>query len=339
MELKIDVERINDGRSIPSALITILFLVFVFWMVQNVNIPQEVRKPSEEMVINFLKEEKKPPQKQKEKEKKEKDKEKEEPTEVVEEQILEEVEDVFQEEEEIFEEIEVAPNVIMTEMQDNMNEELEQMLEIPGGDGVTDLLTTDQLDDQSLFDAGADAGGGMVGFGDEASANINISQNNIDWGAYKKRKHRNKPVKGRRRPNVDLRSVDFINPIIRWMEANPATFSNVLKAFLDYAPGNLTSMTRVRYKNKTYRIYLLCKKSLPQLTICVVNFETEEMVLIKDAGLMREARYLLEGDFIATGDGQDIAMLDSEQKKASSASAEKFNDIFWSWFETVNPDK
>jgi hypothetical protein len=339
MELKIDVERINDGRAIPSTLITVMFLLFIFWIVQRVNIPQEARKPSEEMMINFLREEKKPIKPQEEKKEKIKKEEKEVPVEVVEEEVLEEQQEFVEPEEEVFTETEVAPNVILTDMSDHMNQELEDMLQLPGGDGVTDLLT-DINNPNALLEAGADAGGGAVGFGDtDIEAKINITQNNMDWGAHQKRTHVNKPTKARRRPTVDLRSGDFINPIIRWMEANPATFPDVLKAFLDFAPGNLTSKTKVKFNNKTYFIYFLCKKALPQLSICVVDFETEEVVLIKDAGLMKETGYLMEGRFYATTDGKDFGMFTSEQKKASGEKADKFSDIFWNWFATVNPDK
>lgn len=341
MELKldIDVERINDGRAIPSLLVTVLFLFFIFWIVQRVNIPQEARKPSEEMMINFLREENKPVKPQEEKKEKIKKEEKEVPVEVVEEQVLDDQQEFLEPEEEVFNETEVAPNVIMTDMSDHMNQELEEMLQLPGGDGVTDLLT-DLENPNALLEAGAAAGGSAVGFGDkDIEAKVNITSNNIDWGAHQKRTHVNKPTKARKRPNVDLRSQDFIAPIIRWMEANPASFSDVLKAYLDYAPGNLTSKTKVNYNNKTYYIYLLCKKALPQLTICVVDFETEEVVLIKDAGLMKEPRYLMEGRFYTGADGKEPEMFTSEQKKASSENAEKFSDIFWNWFATVSPDK
>jgi hypothetical protein len=85
--------------------------------------------------------------------------------------------------------------------------------------------------------------------------------------------------------------------------------------------------------------YLLCKRELPQLTILLVDFSTNEFTQIKDAGLLKEPGYLKEGMFTFKEQSGDkiFGYFEGEQRNATSDKAEKFNNRFWVWFDTVKP--
>jgi len=335
MELKLDIERINDEKVIPSIILTILFMALLFLMLSKIKIPLEASKPSEEMILEFIREEKKPEVKKEEK-KQEKPEEKPEVTEEIEEQIT--TEDIPQIDPEELEKLvtNVQPVQITVDISKEITQDIEQMLDnFPGADGVVDIVT-DIDNPNALMQSGADMGGEMSGFdGGVGEVQLSMNSRDLQFNPHTRRSRTVQPGARTGVPHLNMAPKDFINPIIKWMEANPFTFSEILKTYLNWSPGNLTSKVRVKYEGQSYHIFFLCKKAIPQLSICVINFATEELILIKDAELLQTPGYLMEGEVMAEGD--KIFYIDSQQKKASSASAVKFNKIFWSWFETVKP--
>lgn len=338
MQMKIDVERINDEKNIPSVLFTILFMLFIFWLIPQIKVPLDVEKPSEEIMLSFLKDE--PREEKKKEEKKEEKKKPEEKKEEIKEPEIQDVQIDQPVVDNVPQEITSIDQPMTNFYQDFDKLTSSQIIEptqIGGADGVTDILT-DMNNDMAILDAGANKGGEGVGFDGLTDTKIGSADPSILNIGPVKRKAR-VPTKSKTinfRPNLNLKGKEFINPIIKWMEKNPYEFIGILKTFMDYSQGNLTS--RVRLGNNQY-FYLLCKRELPQLTILFVDFTTRQFIQIKDAGLLQQPGYLKEGMFTykeLSGD-KVFGYFEGEQRNASSENAEKFNDRFWSWFDTVKP--
>ena len=64
-------------------------------------------------------------------------------------------------------------------------------------------------------------------------------------------------------------------------------------------------------------------------------YKSEYGTLIKDAGFLKEAGYLKEGTFSIAKKERRITYFSSEQKRASTESANQFNQRFWTWFDSV----
>lgn len=336
MQVNINAEKINDSRIIPSAFWTILLMSFLFFISNQIKIPLVKEKPSEEIMMTFIEEEEPEPEKKENKEDKKK-----EPEKVDIEKEIKEIppDELISEEDLVFEpqQIEVMESMpsIQAEMQ---NEMVKTMMNLPGNAGMTDFMNELSMDNPAIT-AGIDMGGDLGGFDNNAlKLNINTTSENYNLGVVQKK--RRQVGEGRRNqgPNVNLRPKDYISPIIKWMERNPYNFSSILKSQMEWTSGNLTSRAKISVSGKTYWIYLLCNKALPQLSILIADFTNnkETFTLIKDAGMLQKPGYLMEGIFIPSGSGDDFAVFDGQQKSASQASAKKFNDIFWTWFDKVN---
>jgi hypothetical protein len=342
MQMKIDVEHINDEKNIPSVVFTILFMIFIFWLIPRINVPLDAEKPSEEIMLSFIKEEpkeeKKKEEKKEEKKKSEEKKEEIKPTEIQVDQRIQIDQPVM---DNLSQEISSVDQPMSNFYQDFNQLPSGQISEptlIGGADGVTDIVTDLNPNNMAILDAGANKGGPGVGFDGMTDTRIGSSDPSlINIGPVKNRVRT--PTKAKSiniRPNLNLKGKEFINPIIKWMENNPYEFVGILKIFMDYSSGNLTS--RVSLGNNQY-FYLLCKRELPQLTILLVDFSTNEFTQIKDAGLLKEPGYLKEGMFTFKEQSGDkiFGYFEGEQRNATSDKAEKFNNRFWVWFDTVKP--
>lgn len=336
MQMKIDVERINDEKNIPSVLFTILFMIFIFWLIPRIDVPLDVEKPSEEIMLSFIKDE--PREEKKKEEKKEEKKKPEEKKEEIKEPELQEIQVDQPVVEHVPDEI-AAVDQPMTNFYQDFNQlpssDVIEQTQIGGSDGVTDILT-DLNNEMAILDAGASKGGEGAGFDGMTDTKIGSADPSmINIGPIKNKiRQPNKARIINIRPNLNLKGKEFINPIIKWMEKNPYEFKGILKTFMDYLQGNLTS--RVNLGNNQY-FYLLCKRELPQLTILYVDFNSKEFIQIKDAGLMEQVGYLKEGVFIFKEQGGEkvFGYFEGEQRNATSENAEKFNRRFWDWFNTV----
>ncbi len=336
MQMKIDVERINDEKNIPSVLLTVLFIAFVFWLIPRIKVPLDVQKPSEEIMLSFFKDE--PREEKKKEEKKEEKKKPEEKKEEIKEPQIQEIEIEQPAIEDIPQEVTNIDEPMTNFFQDLNQLPPDQMLEptqIGGADGVTDILT-DLNNEMAILDAGANKGGEGAGFDGMTDTKIGSADPSILNIGPVKRKVKT-PTKSRSiniRPNLNLKGKEFMNPIIKWMEKHPYQFIGILKIFMEYSSGNLTS--RAPLGNNQY-FYFLCKREIPQLTILFVDFNTKQFIQIKDAGLLQQPGYLKEGMFTYKEQGGDkvFGYFEGEQRNATSDNAEKFNNRFWSWFETV----
>lgn len=336
--MKIDVERINDEKNIPSVVFTILFMIFIFWLIPRIKVPLDAEKPSEEIMLSFIKDE--PREEKKKEEKKEEKKKPEEKKEEIKEPEIQDIQVDQPVVDNIPQEITSIEQPMTNFYQDfnqMPNNQIVEPTQIGGSDGVTDILT-DLNNEMAILDAGANKGGEGVGFDGMTDTRIGSSDPSLINIGPVKNKVRT-PTKAKSiniRPNLNLKGKEFINPIIKWMEKNPYEFMGILKIFMDYSSGNLTS--RVPLGNNQY-FYLLCKRELPQLTILLVDFNTREFIQIKDAGLLQQPGYLKEGMFTFKEQSGDkvFGYFEGEQRNATGDKAEKFNKRFWTWFDTVKP--
>lgn len=345
MEFKLNITRINDEKVIPAFLITLLFMLAIFILMPAIKLPMVLEKPSEEMIIAFLKEEMAPQKKKLEEKKVEKKEEQKEiqveVTEKLDQVVPEDIEDIQPNVEDFKPASDQIP--IMADLNQMETQNVSESFTLPGTDGVTDILT-DINNPGALLDAGAGMGGESAGFdGDIGDVKVGNPDQLLKRGLYQNRRQNisDKPSKGVR-PHLNLKSSDVLNPIIEWMKKNPAKFSEILKTFLDWTPSNLTSKAPLFYEGKKYIIFLLCKPELPQLSILIADMtdpDAEEFILIKDAGMIRMPGYLLEGKYMQNVAGDDFSYFEGRQKEATNNAAKRFNDIFYSWFEKVNPTK
>lgn len=132
----------------------------------------------------------------------------------------------------------------------------------------------------------------------------------------------------------DYSSQDFIYPLIEWMKAHPAPHPYTMKTFLEYQPGDLTSIIYFHSENRNFEMFLRCTETTRELAICIVE-QTSATKLI-DQGLSHRSHNLEEGT-VTRGAGNEIVGTVSRRTSPTREKTEEFMSLFLSWWNNGNP--
>lgn len=125
---------------------------------------------------------------------------------------------------------------------------------------------------------------------------------------------------------------ELINELIIWMKNNSTSFSNVLKRFMNYEHGNLTSKVKFSVDNEVYDLYLLCKENMMEVRICLVH--KDKSILLIDNGFKEKSNYLRKGDVRKDQNNRIVSFI-TRQENPSEAATKEFYQIFLSWWHTI----
>lgn len=120
--------------------------------------------------------------------------------------------------------------------------------------------------------------------------------------------------------------------LIEWMKRNPAGFPDVVKRFMEGAPGDLTSKVNFQIGGRQFQMLLLCKEKLFEVRICLL--ENSESTYLIDRGFKEQSSFLRVGGINRNGAG-DILSFETVREAASNARTQQFYQIFLSWWESV----
>jgi len=124
----------------------------------------------------------------------------------------------------------------------------------------------------------------------------------------------------------------FINELIIWMKHNPYDFPDVIKRFMNYENGNLTSKVNVEIDGKFCEFYLLCKENILEVRICLVA--DENAILLIDSGFKEKSNYLRKG-MVRRDINKIISKFITRQEAPSVDRTKEFYSIFLSWWGKV----
>ncbi|RMF62155.1 MAG: hypothetical protein D6748_00060 [Calditrichaeota bacterium] len=121
-------------------------------------------------------------------------------------------------------------------------------------------------------------------------------------------------------------------PLVEWMKKHPANLPGVVKKFMDYTPGTLTSMIRFSVEGITYDMFLLCVESTYEVRVALV--QGERVIYLIDQGFQKKSNFLRTGSVTRLSDGA-ILEFSTNLQPAGSNQTKQFYQIFLSWWETV----
>jgi hypothetical protein len=122
----------------------------------------------------------------------------------------------------------------------------------------------------------------------------------------------------------------ILDDLVQWMRDHPAEFSDVVKRFVGFASGDLTSMARFRIGARDFELYLLYRDTERELRICLV--EGEQSIFLIDRGLRERSHYLRAGK-VGRGSTGQITYFETSQDSPSDARTAEFYRLFLSWWE------
>jgi len=124
--------------------------------------------------------------------------------------------------------------------------------------------------------------------------------------------------------------------LIEWMKRNPAGFPDVVKRFMEGAPGDLTSKVNFQIGGRRFQMLLLCKEKLFEVRICLL--EGNESTYLIDRGFKEKSSFLRFGGVNRDGAGNILAF-ETVREAASNARTRQFYQIFLSWWDSAKDNR
>ena len=135
-----------------------------------------------------------------------------------------------------------------------------------------------------------------------------------------------------KKPDISV----IIDQLMLWMKKHPFEFNHVLKSFMMYEKGDLTSKVVFKHKDRLFELCLLYKEKTKEIRICLV--EGEQSTMLIDSGFKKQSNYLRTGN-ITRMDDNKIFSFSTSQYPASEKKTSEFYQFFLSWWEQAKKEK
>lgn len=126
---------------------------------------------------------------------------------------------------------------------------------------------------------------------------------------------------------------EIFKALIEWMKLHPVALPPVIKQFLEYRYGGLTSSVDFKINRRSFEMFLLCFEGNYEVRIALV--EKNEVTYLIDQGFTKESQKLRAGTVSRLPGSSNIATLETQPLSIGHKKNKEFYDIFLSWWETV----
>ncbi|MCA9732138.1 MAG: hypothetical protein H6696_02170 [Deferribacteres bacterium] len=325
---------------IAIAIISIVFIAMHILTLPKKNIADIYRKFDESVWKQF-----EPPEIKKE-EPKEEEPEKVEPEEIVEEKfveqeiILDDIDQILQEELAILDDIPLdEPSVQelsdlgLNDLMDN--EILQSSVDpLPG-------LGLDEFGDEDAslipMSMGGDGGGGLKTIASkQGGSGMRGYAGGTGRGVTKVNRIKDKDTKIKLTARRNLSNLDIQNEVYRqlvqWLKKHHKDLSPVVKAFLEYNRGGLTTSERFTAGTRSFELYIMCMEKGTEVRIALV--EGNAVTRLIDQGFTKRSDQLRVGKVTRDENGE-IFIFDTKLQRTGSKENNEFYNIFLSWWDNV----
>lgn len=134
------------------------------------------------------------------------------------------------------------------------------------------------------------------------------------------------------RTNVDLNIV--FGELTDWMSEHQVELPQVLKHYMRYNPGYLTSKVTIEALPTSYDLFLLANKESQDIGLLLVSKdETSHAILLRDTGFRKKSFTLHQGTAGRDDDSKDVMSLSMSEENPSKEKTDHFYRIFLAWWE------
>ncbi|MDZ7332270.1 MAG: hypothetical protein ONB31_09860 [candidate division KSB1 bacterium] len=128
----------------------------------------------------------------------------------------------------------------------------------------------------------------------------------------------------------------IIDDLMEWMKRHPSQFIPVVRSFMMYETGDLTSRVTFQHRDRRFEFYLLYKPNRREIRICLV--EGNQSTMLIDSGFKKQSNYLRTGS-ITRGTDREIFAFSTSQLPANEQKTMEFYQVFLTWWDQVKPKK
>ena len=126
-----------------------------------------------------------------------------------------------------------------------------------------------------------------------------------------------------------------IRDLIAWMKQNPGDLPIGVRQLVRHQPAFLTSATAFRIDGKAYQLFLMCKESLNEVHIVLVD--VDDATYLVDRSFQKMSTLFREGS-VQRSLSEEIIAVNSRRNSASDARSKEFYGLFLSWWEQAKQE-
>lgn len=332
-------------QKIAPSIITLVIISLVFIAMHVLTLPTKniadiYRKFDDSVWQQF-----EPPEIKKDEPRKE-EPEKVEPEEIMEEKfveqevVLDQIDEILQEELAILDDIPLDEPAIheMSDLglDDLMDNELLQSSvdPLPGlgldefGDEDASLLPMQQAGDGGgglSTTASKQGGSGMRGYAGGTGRGVSKVNNIIDANP------KIDLIRTRNISNLDIQNKVY-RELVRWIKKHQMELPPVVKAFLEYNRGGVTTIAKFSAGTRSFELYIMCMEKGTEVRIALI--EDDNVSRLIDQGFTKRSDQLRVGKVTRDAQGS-IFLFDTKLEKTGSKQNNEFYNIFLSWWESI----
>ena len=127
----------------------------------------------------------------------------------------------------------------------------------------------------------------------------------------------------------------LFRPLLDWMKKHPGEFPEIVKRFMEYSVGDLTSVVNFVINDRRFLMFLLCKEQIYEIRISLI--EENSLTYLIDRGFKEQSNYLRFGSVERQANGTILSFGTTRQAAADKRTTE-FYQIFLSWWDTVKAE-
>ncbi|MGH7452960.1 MAG: hypothetical protein ACRENG_16545 [bacterium] len=129
----------------------------------------------------------------------------------------------------------------------------------------------------------------------------------------------------------DLRQI--FQELATWMQSNRYEFTPVLKSYMHYKPGDVTSRVGIEVGTTAYDLFMLCNEASEDFgLLLVVAGDSAQATCLRDTGFRQQSFFLSKG--IAGRDEEnEVNTISMLEERPTRQETDRFYNIFLSWWK------
>lgn len=123
--------------------------------------------------------------------------------------------------------------------------------------------------------------------------------------------------------------------ISKWMANNHTELPEVVKKFMSYDTLDLASKVRFTIEGRTFDLFLLCRESIVEIRICLI--ESNQVSMLIDKGFKKKSHFLRTGNI--NRKDNSILSFGTARETPSAERTQDFYKIFLSWWQSIKKNQ
>ena len=127
--------------------------------------------------------------------------------------------------------------------------------------------------------------------------------------------------------------------LVEWMEANPYEFPPVLKHYMRFKNGDITSRVAISTSETEYELFMLCNAASEDFGLLLVAAgDSTQAIGLRDTGFRKQSFYLSKG-IASRNENGGVGSISMLEQRPTMLETSRFYNIFLAWWDMTARDR